>query len=77
MSDSEKIKELEAIIVVLAKKIEEIRRKTIGGATMQSDENWLKDLKKEASKLNLQLNINYTPIFSIGIVVYFFIYRNP
>jgi hypothetical protein len=53
MSDSEKIKELEAIIVVLAKKIEEIRRKTIGGATMQSDENWLKDLKKEASKLNL------------------------
>ena len=53
MSDSEKIKELEAIIVVLAKKIEEICRKTIGGATMQSDENWLKYLKKEASKLNL------------------------
>ena len=53
MTESEKINELEAMIIVLAKKIEELRRKTIGGSTMQSDQNWLKELKKEAANINI------------------------
>ncbi len=47
MSDSEKIKLLEAMIVLLAKKIEKLEGKT----TVSGYDRYLKDLQHDAKKL--------------------------
>jgi len=51
--ENDKIKELEALIIVLAKQIEDLRRKTVGGSSIRSDAQWLNELKKEAQKIKL------------------------
>lgn len=52
MSD-EKVKELEAMIVVLRKMINELERKIKGGLISKPDSAWLSEVKKEAEKIKL------------------------
>ncbi len=52
MNDSEKMKELEAMIVVLAKRICQLDKKMNSSVLcLNSDSQWLNELKKEATKI--------------------------
>lgn len=47
MSDSDKIRELEAMLVVLSKRIEKLEKRT----RMAPSSSYLKELKEEAARL--------------------------
>lgn len=52
----EEIREIEAMLVILAQRIEDLRRKTIGGGTTQSEQNWLNELRKDAQRISQKIS---------------------
>lgn len=50
MTESEKIKELEAMIIVLRKMIYNITNNSSSGG-LNTDKQWLKELKEKATKI--------------------------